>query len=372
MKKIRVLHLVPWIASGGVERRRLTLSRHLGCSEFEQQIVSIEILTSLGEELESAGTNITTIGGDWSFRDLRSLYRIRGIIRDWQPHIVHGAVYEGIVMAGFLAHPPRHQTIVEETDVAGARRFGGHALLGLAAHRASRCVGVSRTVGDYFRQTLLVPERRVRVIMNGIEPPRMVRDREIEALRGSLGIPTGAPIVGCVGRIFDGHKRQSDLIRALVGLRSNGATSPHLIVVGSGPDLDMLRQLSRRLDVHERTHFLGYQGDTAPYFRLMDVYALVSNREACPLSLMEAMLHERPVVTTAIGGGAELVENDITGLHAPVGDVDAIRRTLQRLIDDAELRRRLSKAAHAKAEKEFTARRYAREVADLYRELAAV
>jgi glycosyltransferase involved in cell wall biosynthesis len=370
-ERIRVLHLVPWVASGGVERRRLTLARRLDPDRFEQRLVCLEILTPLGEQLRAAGLPVEAIGGTWSYRDLRSATRIRRVIGAYRPHVVHGAVYEGGVMAGWSSvGPRRHRTIVEETDVPVARRWGGHAILGAAAHAADVCVAVSRTVGRYFRETLRVPEDHLRVILNGVEPPRPVSPEEIAQVRSGLGFEPHHRVVGTVGRLHNHHKRQSDLIEAFARIQ-NDVVDARLCIVGSGPDREMLEQKVRALGLASKVRFTGYQSDTAPYYAALDVFALVSNREACPLVLQEAMHHGRAVVTTSVGGGAELVDDGHTGLHTPVADPAALAEVIRCLLADSGLRRRLGEAARNRARSHYTAERYAGEVAHLYERLAA-
>jgi len=366
-----VLHLVPWIASGGVERRRLTLARHLDRERFEHRILCQEVLTPLANQIRAEGVPITELGGTWSYRDALTVATIRGWIRRWKPHVVHGAVYEGGVMAAWSSlGRRRHRVVVEETDVPVARRVGGHSIFGAAAHTADVCVAVSRTVGNYFTRTLRLSRSRLRVILNGIEHPREVPASEVQALRRSMGFEPDHRVVGTVGRLFDAHKRQSDLIRAMPALlRRNPRT--RLLIVGSGPDRKVLERCARELDVETFVRFTGYQTDTAPHYAAMDVFALVSNREACPLSLMEAMILGRAVVTTSVGGGGELVEPERTGLHVGVGDIDGIAASVGRLLEDEGLRARLSRAAQAQAQDHYTARRYAQEVAALYEELVS-
>ncbi|MEM1024813.1 MAG: glycosyltransferase [Myxococcota bacterium] len=363
---IRVLHLVPWIAAGGVERRRLTLARRLARKRFEQRLLCLEQLTPLGDEIRSAGVPVVELGGSWSYRDWFTSAMIRRWVTDWRPHIVHGAVYEGVVMASSSWLISReHKVIVEETDVPVNRRIGGHAILGLAASRADLCVGVSREVSRYFESKLRVPSRRVKTILNGVERPRAVGASETARIKAELGIPPGAKVVGTVGRLHDRHKRQSDLIEAFGRLRSQHK-DVRLLIIGSGPDRSALESKASQLGLGTSVHFAGYQADTAPYYACLDVFALVSNREACPLVLMEAMLHGLPVVTTAIGGGSELVRHEVDGVHVPVGDIEAIARRVGELLWDENKSGALSRQAKTHAEANYTADRYVEQVAETY------
>jgi type III pantothenate kinase len=82
----------------------------------------------------------------------------------------------------------------------------------------------------------------------------------------------------------------------------------------------------------------------------------------------EAMAHGRPVVATAVGGLVDVVEDGLTGLLVPPGDVRALREALERLLGDADLRERLGTAARARALEATGPDAYAEAVLEAYAE----
>jgi glycosyltransferase involved in cell wall biosynthesis len=101
------------------------------------------------------------------------------------------------------------------------------------------------------------------------------------------------------------------------------------------------------------------------------VVVLPSYREGLPICVLEAMAHGRPVVATAVGGIPQLVEHGRTGLLVEPGDADALRAALERLLGDAELRRRMGRAARARVERTCSWERVTDETLAAYAAVAA-
>jgi glycosyltransferase involved in cell wall biosynthesis len=107
------------------------------------------------------------------------------------------------------------------------------------------------------------------------------------------------------------------------------------------------------------------------WYERASVVAAPSRREGYGVAAREAMAWGRPVVAAAVGGLLDAVEDGATGLLVPPRDVAALRAALERLLGDAELRKRLGAAARAKAEREFSLDAAADALVALYREVVA-
>jgi glycosyltransferase involved in cell wall biosynthesis len=366
---VRILHILPWITSGGVEKRRLLLARHLDRQRYEQRIVCMEGREFLMEQIRAAGVPITVLGGTWGLQDYRTQARLRRIIREWRPDVVHTAVFEGVyhgVLAARFSKAP--YTIVEEIDFPVTRRWRGHLLMRAMAFLADRCVAVSPAVGAYLHETLHIPEKQIRVIPNGVEIPEPVSETELRHTRCELGLEDGDLVIGSLGRMHDRHKRFSDIIDAFALLAEDHPRTK-LLLVGGGPDEASLRERAQQKHLQSRIIFAGYQPDPRPYLDSMDIFALVSNRESFGLALVEAMFASLPVICTGVGGMRDVVAEGETGLFVSLGNVEDIAKGLEELIVDSELRERMGRSGHQRAMTLFTAERYASDVSSLYDEL---
>jgi glycosyltransferase involved in cell wall biosynthesis len=207
---------------------------------------------------------------------------------------------------------------------------------------------------------------RIEVLYNGVDadPPS-----GNGSLRREFGIDEETLLIGEVGRLCD-VKGQRELIEAL-------ALVPRALVVLVGRDLEQggayqrdLEAEAERRGVRDRIVFAGERAADDVLGEL-DVFALPSWTEGLPLVVLEAMAHGRPVVATPVGGTPEVVLDEETGILVPPRDPAALAAALRRLVDDADLRRRLGEAGRRRAADRFSADVMTRRMLELYDEVAA-
>lgn len=200
---------------------------------------------------------------------------------------------------------------------------------------------------------------RLHVIPNGVDLSRFAPDPVArERVRAELGILPSAWVVGTVGRLAP-EKNQALLLRAMMPLLDERR---QLVIVGDGPERAALTALAAESWRSEFCHFAGSRGDVERYLAAFDVFALSSVTEGLPLVLLEAMATGVPVVSTEVGGIADLIERGVSGLLVPSGDEQELRRQLLFLasLPTAALRIGAAgrKAALAKYSLEQMAERY--------------
>lgn len=367
--RIRVAHCLETVGSGGVEQRRLSLARLLPQDRYEQLLVCTKAIGALPDQFRAAGCPVIEVGVLRFPLDPRPHQRAYAALRRFRPHIAHGAVMEGVslaTIAGRLAKVP--VIVTEETSDPDNRPRSrkGTALYRLFLTLGDRTVAVSPATEGYLLRTLGLPAAKVRLILNGVPEPEPISPAAIQTVRAT--IPGDDFVIGCVGRLYDGYKRFSDAIRALPIIRSGGIGAT-LLIVGEGPDEDMLQALARSLGVERHVVFAGYQGDTRAHFAAMDLFLHPPATEAFGLVLVEAMFMRLPVVATRVGGIPTVVEEGATGLLVSPARPDAIAAAVLEIARDPSRARAMGDAGHARASDLFSAQRYAREVDALYREL---
>jgi glycosyltransferase involved in cell wall biosynthesis len=200
-------------------------------------------------------------------------------------------------------------------------------------------------ISDFARSQLmaLVPEdhwSKLVIVHCGVEPDRFPLMSDRRAGR------TGPLRILNVGRLV-GVKGQAVLLQALAEhVRAGG--DAEVALVGRGPTEQSLRALADHLGVADRVQFLSAVGQDhiLEWYAWADVFCLPSFAEGVPVVLMEAMATGLPVVTTAIAGIPELVEDRRSGYLVPPGRPDALVRAWERCSDPA-LRRELGAAGRA-------------------------
>jgi glycosyltransferase involved in cell wall biosynthesis len=139
------------------------------------------------------------------------------------------------------------------------------------------------------------------------------------------------------------------------------------------PETVRLRRRARELGVADRVVLLGAVERSAmpSWYRSADVLACAPWYEPFGLTPLEAMACARPVVTYAVGGLAESVHHDVTGLHVPPGDVGGLAVALRDVLADPHRRDRYGQAALARARMRYAWDGTAADVAAVYAEVAA-
>jgi glycosyltransferase involved in cell wall biosynthesis len=364
---IRILYIISTVTGGGVERRRLSLARYLDKEKFHTKLVGTHKSGFIAEEIERNGMEIVEVGDFTGPFHWEKHKKVQQIIEDFQPHIIHGAVYEGVTMAainGFLKRVPI--VILEETSDPQNRSAKASFLLKIFSLVADKFIAISPNVAKYLTRVAGVAPQKVVTINNGVETPREVPDHEIQILKASLNIQVNDFVIGSVGRLFNDHKRFSDLVKAVSLLKKPDLK---LLIVGSGPDESLIRQKAVDLGISDRVIFAGYQFDTAPYYKLMDLFCIASSREGFGLVAAESMLHSLPIVATSVGGLKDVVVDRETGYLVPPYSPSVLAEKIQVLMDSPSLREDMGKRGKTRAMNNFSAKRYVKDVESLYLEI---
>ncbi|MDQ3855349.1 MAG: glycosyltransferase family 4 protein [Chloroflexota bacterium] len=137
------------------------------------------------------------------------------------------------------------------------------------------------------------------------------------------------------------------LLAAVARLRDRGV-EVSLTLVGDGEQREELERERMRLGLEDYARLTGYVApgpDLERYFRGADLFVLPSLSEGVPKVLLEAMAHALPVIATRTGGIPDIVVDGVNGLLVPPGDAPAIETAIERLVQDHELRSKLSAGA---------------------------
>jgi len=244
------------------------------------------------------------------------------------------------------------------------------ALEKLAGSWTDRLVVINGEDETAARRHRLVPPERLRLFPGvGVDTAAFARESVspecVAAVRKEMRLPEEAPFFLMVAE-FNPGKRHRDLLRAFAGLPPR-APAPHLVCAGEGALLEETKRLAAEFGVAERVRFPGYRRDVKVLLKGAAALVLPSEREGLPVSVLEALAMETPVIGADARGIRDLLR-DGCGLLVPVGDVRALCDALCQVLARPE-------EARARAER---GRRRAREMdisrllalsEELYREL---
>lgn len=365
---MRILQAIQTLSVGGAQRLLAGLVTNLRRRGHDVGVVvQYERGGYIQAELESRGVELHFLGKRPGL-DVRMVPRMARVVASFRPDIFHSHnahVLRYALPAVALTRrcPVVHtlHTLAEhESDTPGK-------ILQFFAFRAGvAAVAIGQRAADSVRRVYGVAPRRI--IPNGIAvedfaPPPGSK----AAIRAELGVPPNVPTFVSVGRLVP-LKNHAGLLDALASqrLRSLGA---HLLLAGDGELRSALEQHARALGIAASVHFLGTREDIPRILHAADVFVLASQYEGNPLSIMEAMAAERPVVATAVGSVPELVTGEAGRLVAP-GDTAALESAMFQFASDLPRARAAGGKAVRIARERFDLSVTARAYEVLYEELA--
>jgi len=216
----------------------------------------------------------------------------------------------------------------------------------LALRRNTTVVVPSRTLERIVTGTWRLDPAKVHYIPNGIDCGRFEQSGD-DTLARQFGIDPDAVVVGTVAAL----RREKNLTRLLHAFSTlSGDFKAQLVIVGDGAEREPLEAEASRLGLADRVVFTGYQSDPAPILSLFDIFALSSDTEQMPISVLEAMAAGLPVAGVDVGDVRHIVSS-ANKPHIVERDAKALCTELARFAGDPALRSRVGEEnrAHVRA-----------------------
>ena len=339
-----LLHVFPSFAVGGAQVRFAAIANHFGPA-YRHVVVALDGDTSCGRRLnpaldltypEVAAPKGATLGNVWRFRRL---------LHAWRPDVL--VTYNWGAIEWAMANVPPVARHIHIEDGFGPEERAGQLRRRVLTRRLvlTRSIVVlpSRSLMRIATGIWRLDPRRIHYVPNGIDLSRFVA-REDRRIR-----PDEWPVIGTVAALR-GEKNIARLLRAFRLVLD--VTPAHLVIVGDGPQRTMLERHAQEIGLGERVRFVGHVEESAPLYAEFDVFALSSDTEQMPLTVIEAMAAGLPIAATNVGDISAMVaaENQI---HITSLDDASLAEAMTALLRNAALRKRLGVANRVKAAAEF-------------------
>jgi glycosyltransferase involved in cell wall biosynthesis len=368
-----VLHVMQSAGIGGAERHLLAILPALRALGWDMRFWGFT--TAGGSEfanaLAAAGIPVDLVHVG-RMRSLRVTRELRRRVRALGPRIVHSHlfyadVHTQLALLGTGVRSVRTIHVGPEFIPAGLPR----RVYGWAGSRADRTITVSEHMARLAPQLGFAPAERLRVVRYGIDPVAWGPTDDARAsARGEFGVRDTDVVVACTSRLIAG-KGQDTLIRAFeVARRSN--TNMHLLVAGTGPEEERLRQLARDLLPPGSYRFTGFVPDVRRVVWASDIFVLPTHAElgeGFGIAALEAAAGHVAIIASDHAPLRELIEPETTGVIVAPGVTDELARALTHLANDDGLRARLADAATERVCAGFTHASTVAATDAVYREL---
>jgi glycosyltransferase involved in cell wall biosynthesis len=364
---LRILHCHSTFAPGGKEARSVRLINAFGAAA-EHSILS-GVPGQLGARAGIAPGIRVAFPSDapsltGSPNPLR-LWRLSRYLRRFDLVLTYNWGAFDPVMANHLfgGAPLIHHEDGFNEDEAAALKSSRNLYRRIGLPGALRLVvpsrGLERIALRAWGQT---PARVVR-IPNGVPVERFAHPPEAHSIPG-FERKSGEIVVGTVAGLR-AVKNLPRLVRAFAAMRNRIA---RLVIVGEGPESERIAAEARAAGVASRLLMPGFLADPERWIGQFDIFALSSDSEQFPISLVEAMAAGVPVVATAVGDVASMVSDDNRPLIVDSADEAAFTAALDCLADQPNLRRAIGAANLEKAAADYDEKKMIAAYARLYGE----
>ena len=219
-----------------------------------------------------------------------------------------------------------------------------------------RVVSVSQDIRQQLVSKLGFRKDRINVIHNGVQIPDLSKTSG-----GSKYF-----IIGSSGRLFP-VKDYPFMLEIAREVKKRSAEI-QFVLAGDGPEHQRLETLIQKYNLKGMFALKGHLEQMAPFYRNLDIYLNTSVHEGIPLSVLEAMSYELPVIAPDVGGFAEMVDNGKEGYLLGERDPELFAERCLTLYENERLRKRMAKAARRKVVREYSSEKMAEKYFNLYRE----
>jgi len=318
--------------------------------------------SDLVADLETQGVPTMCIGGERGLSPT-SLLHMRTLIRNLRADVVHAHSPSVGIAARLVSSVP---IVYTEHNLASSYRPLTQVANRLTYGRNNAVTAVSQAVADSL---VGYPGPTPIVISNGVSVD--VEKLNGQGARSELGIDEGRPMIVHVGNVRPG-KGHDTLTRAVAFLTKR---FPDCAVVSVGGekypgDLDRYRRLAESSGVADSLHFVGRRADALDFIAAADVYVNPSDVEGLPVSILEAMYLQKPIVATGVGGVPAVIRDRETGLLVAPGDAVALAEAVAELLGNAELRTELGTAARSLVVTEYSLQSMVAAFENIYEDVA--
>ena len=360
-EKIKVLEVIDSLGSGGAE----SLLKNFVLEAKQNNIFNIEIATLYSnaifkEEIEDAGISIWDLGLTFKF-NLMGVIELIKLIKERKYDIIHVHLFPADVFAAIasLFLPRNIKWIFSEHGAHNRRRTLKifKILDNFTYSRYSKIVCVSKQVEFALLNWIPSNKGKTKVISNAVPIPKFLNPCSVKTYD-----------ILFVGRLVR-EKGIDILLKAIKILKNKYSKNLKIAIVGDGELKENLNNLTVELGVNKEVKFFGVRKDVKELMVSSKIFVLPSRWEGFGLVIVEAMSNMLPVIATNVGGVPELIENGKDGILVPPENPKALARAINSLLENKELREKLSQTAYKKVREKYSIDTYSVRMLDFYKSL---
>lgn len=233
----------------------------------------------------------------------------------------------------------------------------------------SKIIGICTANRTILVEHLYLPPKKVVEIKNGIDLNQYFLQKKSFSndLKKEFNLNDNAKVVGTIGTLTS-LKGVDYFIKACDRVNSR-IRNVVFFVIGDGPEMAALKKLSAELKIEDNTIFTGLRIDSRILLSQFDIFVLASLTESLPTVILEALALRIPVIATDVGGVAEIIDNNKTGILVPTCSTNKLSQAIITLLSNQNLAKRFAETGYNLVKKEFNLNRMIEQTTTLYEEL---
>jgi glycosyltransferase involved in cell wall biosynthesis len=367
-----VLYLIDSLigVNGGAEGTVLKLTRSMPAERYRCTVVTFKAAAGIRDNFPCP-FHVLPLQRTYDWNAVQQALTLSRLIRSQRFDLVHTFFSTADLWGGLIAKLCGAPLLISSRRDMGILRSPMHKV----AYRAmSRMFDQVQMVSNKVREKQITedhldPQKAV-TVYNGVDLDAIDQTPPLSAEQASDLRLRGFPIITTVANLRQ-VKGIDVLIRA-VPLILQRFPSAQFLIVGetqSQSYLEELERLSLQLGVRNQIRFLGARSGVFSLLKISDVFCLPSRSEGLSNALLEAMACRLPCVATDVGGNAEVIEVNGSGLLVPSDRYLLLSEAIVHLLNDRETRRKMGERGRAIVEEKFTLRRMIQRYLEIYDQL---
>lgn len=298
--------------------------------------------------------------------DLGVVNQLVELIKKRDIHIIHTHGYKSDILGVMAARKAGIPCVVTPHGFENAKDFKLRLFIWLGCKAMTYAAAVAPLSKALCEDSLRagVKQNRLHYIQNGVD---LFEVEQVRLSHEQASKPEGVKRIGFIGQMIS-RKNIFDILDIFEQMAIEDPLL-ELVLLGDGEQRAELEAYSKQLTQADRIQFLGFRDDRLALLKSFDLFVMSSTLEGIPRCLMEACAMETPIAAYDIAGIDQLVSHEQTGLLAPLGDKEMLKKHWQTLLAEPAYAKALGRNARQFVEEHFSAKRMAAEYHALFEQL---
>ncbi len=377
-KKIKVLHIITGLSTGGAEMMLYKLVSKMDRSCFDIYVASLTNIGPVGEKIKKLNIPVVAVGmkrGWKGFFSFSGFFKLLRIVKNYKPDVIQTWMYHSDLIGGLVGkilkvpviwnirHSNLNPEYNKKTTIWTAKICAKFSKI--LPKKIICCSWASKNV----HKKLGYDENKMVVIPNGFDLDAFLPDKQgREKVRNELGLDDKTIVVGFAAR-FDPQKDHKNFFEA-AKIVHKVYPNVHFLFCGDGISWknEKLREWIEKSGVKKVTHLLGRRDDMKNVYNSIDIFCSSSYGEGFPNVIGEAMACEVPCVVTNVGDSSIIVGE--TGFVIPPKKPEALAEAIIKMIKIGEEKRReLGRKARKRIEENYSIEKIVNNYKQLYKKI---